>query len=354
MDYYEILEVTEKSSISEIKKSYKRLCLKYHPDKCESSDEEEIKKWNKRFQEIQEAYNILKSKSKRKKYDENKNSTSYQSYNNTGFYGEYTYDEYNTRKSHKKGTDISITVNIDIKDLFNRKKNIKNKVRYRKLFRCKTCNGKGCYNIEVCHYCNGTGWIFESGSYMLCKNCNGKGFIEKDICASCLGSKFISKEVEESFYVESWYGKYTKNYGTIILQGKGNESEDPEGSPGNLKIQIKVVYESVKYAIQGNDVYERILIPYYDMILGTSIKHELLSGEIVNIDIKRCTMPDDMIRLYDKGLEKDTTALDFNSLFSKNGDYVIVIEPEYPSKLEDKDIEILKQLKASHENELKE
>jgi molecular chaperone DnaJ len=220
-DYYKILEVKENATEDEIKKNYRTLSKKYHPDLNPNGDE--------KFKEVVEAYNTLNDKEKRKEYDFlRKNPNSGDSLNdilNHFFRGQRT-----RQNRHEKVIRIQITV---LESYTGVEKNI----QYPKNDKCNVCNGTGG-NQKVCNTCNGNGFeikIIGTG-YMTqhfrstCSTCNGKGYILVNVCNNCTGGGVnqsmgnitlkIPKGIDDGQFIRVDGGGDFKNgiYGDLIIQ----------------------------------------------------------------------------------------------------------------------------------------
>lgn len=284
-DYYEVLEITKSSDKETIKKAYRKLALKYHPDRNAGDKNAEEK-----FKQINEAYQVLSDDSKRDIYDKYGKS----GLENSGFSGFSGKDfgdifgdlgsifesVFGSGSGFSKGrreafeSDFAIELNLSFKEaVFGCKKEIKN--IYKSY--CVECNGSGAKSKEKCHSCRGEGKVYTRNAFIsiaqTCPKCQGSGEIIKDKCPKCSGKKFTQKE--EVFSVDIIEGIDTDN--RIRASGRGNEL--PNGKRGDLYIIISVE-DDENFIRNGSDVYIEIPVFFTNIILGGSIKVPSLRGEL--------------------------------------------------------------------------
>jgi DnaJ family protein A protein 2 len=230
---YEILNVKQDASDKEIKKQYKMLALKWHPDKNPNNVEESKKK----FEEIANAYQILSDPKKREIYD--KYGEEGLTENNSGFSAEDMFSHIfqngafnNMRKQKRKVKEIIYPVKVSLKDLYMGKTIVCN-ININKL--CTLCSGKGCSKLDKCNKCNGSGVVVITKKLgpnmmqqmqMVCPNCHGEREIKdkSTICNNCNGECLIN--VNEEFKLNVNRGM--KNKSAHIYECEGNEMRDCE------------------------------------------------------------------------------------------------------------------------------
>lgn len=307
-DLYEILGVSRNASLDEIKKAYKKLVIKWHPDRNKGSKEAEEK-----FKEIAAAYAILSDPQKKDRYDRfgtiDDDATTGAGFD-FGDIFEHMGDMFGSmfgmggrsrqHQSPQQGTSIKMQVGVSIKDILDGK--FEKDVKYDCKVRCHSCNGKGGEDVTDCPYCHGTGMITETQRYGIqqiiqsshpCHHCNGTGKIVKNKCKTCNGTGFEVKE--KSVHVSV---NYPKNGQEILFKGMGYESKSPGMPAGDLLIVLAYNYDRSKYVIKPDEggymtIYERVDIPYYDAILGTSklkgteYKHKLENGKEISVNIPK-------------------------------------------------------------------
>jgi molecular chaperone DnaJ len=308
-DYYNILGVNKNASEDEIKKMFKKLALKYHPDKNNGD-----KSFEEKFKEINEAYSILNDKIKKSKYDStSKFGNNYSPYSNNnygfnfddifnGFKDGFNFDNYDyfgssfkNYSGYKENLDIKLNLNVSLKDIYN---NNTIKLVYNKYISCPDCNGTGFDNKSesyTCDVCNGKG-IYNRKK---CPYCDGKGKIFSAKCKRCNGEKVILNKMEIN--LNNTY-KIKLGNSEDILRGYGNQSKYFKDKKGNLILNIKYVnidkYELLndKFLLHNYDIH------YQDAIDGSEIEYELLDDTKIKIKIPTKSKDKDIIRVKDKGL----------------------------------------------------
>jgi len=212
-DYYNILGIDKNASISDIKAAYKKLALKYHPDKCKPEEREANEA---EFKKIKTAYETLSDENKKREYDLGGSLGSMGSFHNF----------FNLFETQEQMYNITVNVPVTLLEVFTGA--IKT-VNYNKNVRCETCDCKGYLkpeDVNRCSPCNGTGFIdqiIQMGFLRQimknqCNSCQGKGTVILKPCNMCNGNKIISKEVS----VNLKFPKGIKNGDSINLKQKGN------------------------------------------------------------------------------------------------------------------------------------
>lgn len=198
-DYYKILGVSEDVTDEELKKAYRRLSMKYHPDKQGGKSDKEKKEAEEKFKEIAEAYSVLSDPQKKQEWQMGGQSFNFSEGDPFDIFSNFFY----RTPQQPKGQSLRIAITISIKEaLFGTKKTIK----YRRKIICPNCSGKGTSKnskIEICNTCHGRGQIYKQvGPWQQiidCPNCLGKGKIIKNPCPKCHGEGLI--EAEESIEI---------------------------------------------------------------------------------------------------------------------------------------------------------
>ncbi|RDU62629.1 molecular chaperone DnaJ [Helicobacter sp. MIT 14-3879] len=284
-DYYEVLEIAKNSDKEVIKKAYRKLALKYHPDRNAGDKEAEEK-----FKQINEAYQVLSDDSKREIYDRY-GKAGLESSGFSGFSGRDFGDIFGdlgsifesvfgqgfskrNRTSDNFESDFAIELKLSFKEaVFGCKKEIKNKFKQY----CKTCKGSGAKTKEKCRSCGGEGRIYSRNGFMTftqtCPKCEGIGESIKDKCETCNGKKYTIKE--ENIKIDIPEGIDTDN--RIRATERGNEL--PNGKRGDLYIIIEVE-EDEHFIRDKDDIYIEIPVFFTNIILGGSIKVPSLRGEL--------------------------------------------------------------------------
>lgn len=358
-DYYNILGVNKNATAKEIQKAYKKAALKYHPDKQVGKTEEEKKAAEEQFKLVAEAYECLSDENKKQHYDtfgtmdnfangNGFNTTEWGNMNDpfemfanmfgggrSSFRGGFSGSAAQQQK-RQPGNDVRMRIPVTIEDIFN---GVTKKVKYKRYVRCATCHGEGGSGVKTCSRCGGTGQIMETKqtpfgyaqNIRTCPVCHGAGETVTNQCATCNGTGF--KEVEEIIELNLPAGMQNGN--GFQVTGKGSEAKSSLGSNGNFIAIVQYQINSDKYVVEGNDVLERIYIPYYDILLGCNYKVKLPNGKEHTLNIESCTPEGKVIRLYKEGI---------NNI----GDYYFEIHYQFPEKLSDADRKAMEQIKVNN------
>ncbi len=362
-DYYDILGVSKDASQEKIKKSYRRLAHKHHPDK--GGDEEKFKK-------INQAYNVLSDEKKRSQYDRfgkagaSAGASGFdfggeQGYQGQGFnfdFGSGGFDNMGdvfeqifsnfggqrrsrtkTRKKTNKGNDIKVDVEVKLEDILTQ---TKKEINLSKMVDCPKCNGTGAENtkdIKTCPKCNGSGKIQQErrtifGAFAqerACPKCNGQGKIIKNTCNKCNGEGRIQKQ--ETIEVTIPAG--VENGQLLKLSGKG-EAAYREGEPGNLYIRIHVK-NNTSFRREGKSLYLTKKIPYSLATLGGKTKFKTIIGKTISLKIPSGIKSGKILKVKRKGVPHLSGR--------SRGDLFVKIKVDIPDDLNKKQKEALKKLK---------
>ena len=351
-DYYEILEVSKGASKEEIKKAYKKLAVKHHPDKGGDAE---------KFKELSEAYAVLSDENKRKQYDQfghagfdqrfsqedifrnaDFNSIFEEVFGNSGFNGSIFESFFGNqrRRGEERGQDLSCEVEISFDDAVI---GVNKEIRIPISQACKECNGSGAENndLKECRYCNGLGQIRKEkrtlfgvfSSISQCDECNGRGKIVKTRCKECKGSGIITEEKKLKIDIPAGID----NENQIRLSGRGDVNSFGR-NPGDLYIIVKVK-EHEKFVRDGYDIHLEAPVSFYTAVIGGEIEIPTLKGKS-KLKIPSGTKSNTTFRLKEKGLKH----LNYNHY----GDQYIKVIIEVP-KLNSKQKELLKKFDDSLE-----
>ena len=359
-DYYKILGVDRNASEQDIKKAYRKMSLKYHPDRQVGKSESEKKAAEEKFKEAAEAYDTLGDKDKKQQYDNPGFGPGGFSFDFNGFGGNPFADMFGHRGPQQNnsadyiGETTYANLVIDLKDLYNLGYK---KVSYLKKERCSVCNGDGGTGKQTCPHCHGTGMItktqmqgntiFQSSSP--CPHCHGTGYTIEHKCNSCSGIGFNTKLKEYNFDMSSVsMGILSKNGSRINVGQYGSDSKNPSGNQGDLILTVKLAIDTNKYAIMnGVDVYERVKIPFVDMVLGTSLEVKLPNNKTYKVNVPECTQPGTKLKLNGKGLSDNGNHI---TATHRVGDYIIVVEPVFPESITKEQHKILEKYKSNEKD----
>jgi len=319
-DYYEILEVNKNASQEDLKKAFRKLALKYHPDRNQGNKEAEEK-----FKEASEAYEVLSDASKRARYDQfghagvdSSNGAAYSSgfSNFSGFsdfsdvfgdifgdiFGASSHSRGGSRRSNaKKGTDIELKIIIDFEAaVFGTEKELTYTVEKA----CDKCSGSGVEGNAkptVCPECKGRGEVYiKQGFFSIsrtCPRCGGKGTINTNPCTKCKGSSVT--RTSKKLMVKIPAG--IENGQTLKLNGEGNAGKEG-GSAGALYLTVSV-NEHLFFKRDGIDLYCEVPITLSQAILGDEIEIPTIEGK-VKMKIPEGTQSGKLFRLNNKGVYK--------------------------------------------------
>jgi molecular chaperone DnaJ len=348
-DYYNILGISKNATDEEIKKAFRKLALKYHPDK-NPDDPTAVEK----FREASEAYQILSDPDKRNQYDTygyvfNEGAQSARGSGNfqSGFstiFDEFFSDAFSdffggrrpnqtNRRSPQRGNDIEYTLNLDFMEAA---KGIKKTITIPVLVNCEKCGGTGAKSsaFENCTTCNGTGKIHQRHGFLtvssVCPHCMGMGEIIKEKCTYCKGEgqTRTNKDIE----VEIPAG--VEDGMTLKLSQRGNEGKF-RGVAGDLYINMHIK-EHTYFKREGRDITLEVQITFIDAILGTTIEVPTIHGK-QNLKIKPGIQPGETITIRGAGLP-DIKGYGL-------GNEIIKINVLLPQNLTNKQIELLNEFK---------
>ncbi|MEK7604519.1 MAG: molecular chaperone DnaJ [Patescibacteria group bacterium] len=344
-DYYSVLGVDKKATPDDIKKAFRKLAHKYHPDKG-GTDES-------KFKEITEAYSILSDERKRREYD-----TYGQAFPGGGAaagagaqgnpFGGFDFSQFQQgfgqggvefdfgdifgdifggrggRRATPRGRDISIDLEIPFKDaVFGTTRT----VLLAKVSTCSTCSGSGAKpgtTLDTCSTCNGSGRIHETRNSILgqfssvrtCNVCEGTGKISKEKCADCKGHGVKRKEEEMKINIPAGID----NGEMIRLPGKGEAVKT--GTPGDLYVKIHVKPHPA-FRRDGFNLIMDLPVKLTDALLGTTVSVETLEGKTLEVKIPVMHKVEELLRVAGKGIPVE----------GGRGDLIIRLEVALPHKL---------------------
>ena len=353
-DYYKILGVDKNSDKREIKKAYRKLALKYHPDKNPSKDAEE------KFKNISEAYAVLSDDQKRKMYDTYGHAGIDQQYSTEDifrgvdfgdifggmgfdfndifeqFFG-HRYGFSGSRRVRRRGADLRYDIEIGLQDAYN---GLETEIRVPRVEICDECNGSGAEkgsSIKKCPQCNGSGQIKHTrrtafgmfSQVTPCNKCHGQGTMIERYCGKCNGNG----NIQVTRTIDIKIPKGVDNGSQLRLAGEG---ESAYGGSGDLYIVIHIKKDNT-YRRNNADLYMSKTVSYPDATLGTKINVETIGGDLERIKIPEGTEYGDIIRVKNKGMPY---------LRGRGyGDLFIEIKIETPKRLSRKARKLLEELK---------
>lgn len=352
-NYYEILGVNKNASDDEIKKAFRTLSKKYHPDRHSAKPENERKMYEEKMKEINEAYATLSDPQKRQEYDNpyashggfgDISEMMREAMNHMGFGGFGGFRNRNQQKPKRTGSHIKHEVRVGINEILH---GLRTEIRYKRNIRCNHCHGKGGEKKIVCPYCHGQGWIEETRSSqnaiftssIPCPHCHGQGFKYEKPCNYCHGSGF--EEKEEVIHVDFEPGMMPDT--PFIAVGKGNESPDENGVDGNFYAVPVFDFDRSKYNLDNfPHIIHKINLNWIDALLGGKMTLKLEGLGERTVEVKECTKPGDTILLAKQGAR-----IKSNDMFTNDvvGDYILYVDYKFPNKLSDEQKRYLKKIK---------
>ena len=350
-DLYEVLGVAKTASEDEIKKSYRKLAMKYHPDRFASATEAEKKDAEEKFKEINHAYEVLSDAQKKSNYDQFGSEDGPQAQDFSGFQSGDPFGGFNpfgdifssffggerqgsAQTSSGRGTDIHLGVDLTLEEAYS---GIDKTLEFDRSCKCSSCNGFGTRNGQpaaVCSRCKGTGRIRHVQNSIFgqtittttCNVCNGKGKEIKEKCTKCQGTGLEKKKIIKTIHIPA--GVDTDR--TMIVRGEGNVGTG-EGN-GDLIIHINVILSN-EYRRDGDILYKDLPISFYEAAVGADIEVKTLKGK-TKVKIPAGVQTGTKIRVRDYGMSI------LNS--SSHGDLYLVIKVETPKSLNQAQKDILK------------
>lgn len=344
-DYYEVLGVDRSADDKEIKKAYRRLAMKYHPDRNPDDSEAEEK-----FKEATEAYEILSDDQKKAAYDQyghagvDPNAGGGAGFGSGGFsdiFGDVFGDIFGGgggggRSRSSRGSDLRYNLELDLEDAV-RGKTVK--IRVPTQVKCNPCGGTGAAKgskPETCGTCHGAGQVrMQQGFFSVqqtCPHCRGRGTIIKDPCSSCHGTGV--QEEQKTLSVKVPPGVDTGD--RIRLSGEG-EAGAQGGPSGDLYVQVTVKDHPI-FVRDGRNLYCDVPITFVDAALGGELEVPTLDGR-VKLKIPAETQSGKMFRLRGKGVEPVRGG--------PAGDLMCRVVVETPVNLSKKQKDLLREFQAT-------
>jgi len=356
-DYYEVLGISRDAAEGDIKKAYRQMALKFHPDKNPGDKEAEDK-----FKEAAEAYEVLSDSNKRSRYNQFGHQGVGGAAGNGGYgmnmddifsqfgdiFGNHNpFESFfggggqsNGRRYVNRGSNLRIKVKLTLEEIA---KGVEKKIKVNKKVACSSCTGTGAQNgssFAKCNTCNGSGQVRRVTNTILgqmqtastCPTCQGEGQTITNKCKSCHGQGTMPGEEVISINIPPGVGEGMQ----ITVSGKGNAAERG-GVPGDLLIVIEEV-EDVNLKRDGNNLHYDLYISIPDAALGTSLEVPTVDGK-AKIKIEPGTQGGKVLRLKGKGLPQ------LNTHF--RGDLLININVWTPQTLTSDEKKLLEKLKLS-------
>lgn len=328
-DYYEVLGVSKTATPDEIKKAYRKLAIKYHPDRNPDNKEAEDK-----FKEAAEAYEVLSNEEKRQKYDQFGHSMGPQGFGGQGGYyssggmsmedifsqfGDIFGGHFNfgggfsgaaggrqtryARKPQRRGSDLRITVKMNLAEIAT---GVDKTLRIPTNVKCEFCNGTGAKDgtaLNTCPTCHGTGTVSQvvqgffgpQEAVSVCPQCEGEGKVISEVCTHCHGDGTQRKDELVSFHIPAG----VQDGMTLTVKGKGNAPRR-----GGVNGDLLVVIQEVKHPElirDGNDIIYNLMLDVSTAALGGAVEVPTITGR-ARLNIPAGTQPGKVLRLRGKGI----------------------------------------------------
>ncbi|WAA10366.1 molecular chaperone DnaJ [Fervidibacillus albus] len=343
-DYYEVLGVSKDATKEEIKRAYRKLSKKYHPDINKAPDADE------KFKEITEAYEVLSDEQKRAQYDQFGHADPNQGFGGfgQGDFGGFGFDDIfetffgggRSRRrdpnAPKQGADLQYTMNLTFEEaVFGKETDIE----IPREEDCSTCHGTGAKpgtKPETCPHCHGTGQMSTEQSTpfgrivnrRVCYHCNGTGKIVKEKCPTCHGSGKVKKRKKIHIKIPAGIDDGQQ----LRVAGQGEPGVNG-GPPGDLYIVFYVKSHEF-FQREGDDIYCEVPITFVQAALGDEIEVPTLNGK-VKLKIPAGTQTNTKFRLRGKGVQ--------NVRGNGVGDQHITVKIVTPTKLTEKQKQLLRE-----------
>jgi molecular chaperone DnaJ len=351
--YYEILGVDKKASKDDVKKAFRTLAHKYHPDK-KGGDE-------KKFKEISEAYSVLSDDKKRAEYDAYGRVFSDGSGPGAGGFDGFDFSQFGgfggqagfdiniddlfggfsdifggRRRGERRGRDISIDIELQFKEsIFG----VERRVLLTKDAACARCTGSGAEpgtKTKTCGTCNGKGAVVESqrspfGTFSVsreCPTCHGAKTVPEKACTQCSGRGVERKQDEITIAVPPGIEN-----GQVIRMSQMGEAVQG-GTPGDLYIKLHVAADT-RFRREGYNLITDLPVKVTDALMGAEYTVHTLDGD-VQVTVPQLRSTDEILRVKGKGVPHGS---------GKRGDLLVRVRVEFPQKLSREAEELLKKLK---------
>lgn len=354
-DYYEVLGVPKDADDAKIKKAFKHLAIKYHPDRNKDPDAGE------KFREINEAYQVLSDPDKRRAYDqfgfegvERQGAAGaggdpfggFSDFFSQGGFEDIFSEVFGGARARRQsevdlsGHSLRARVVITLEEAV---RGVKKKIKLTTYVPCEKCNATGSKSKQApkaCPHCHGTGQVMMRQGFMAisqpCPNCHGTGKVVADPCPSCKGSGRVKVTREVEFNIPAG----VDDGNTLTLHGQG-EAGMLGGQAGDLYVQIRV-QEHELFERDGSDLHCELPISFTTAALGGKVEIPTLDGRL-SVTIKAGTQNGAVLRIPGKGVKS------YNS--SVPGNLYCHVIVEIPVNLTDKQKEILEEYRKTEEGD---
>lgn len=354
-DYYEVLGVNKNATDDELKKAYRKLAKKYHPD----ANPDNKKEAEAKFKEVNEAYENLSDPQKRRMYDQFGHAGPQGFGGNSGFYSQgfegfdvdlgdifssFFGGGFGGRSSRArnsgptKGASLRYDIEITFEEAFL---GVEKEISFNREETCSTCKGSGAKpgtTVNTCSMCNGTGQVTQMQTTILgqmqttrtCPNCHGEGKIVTEHCETCRGKGKVRKATKIKVKIPQGIDDGQ----TVILRGEG-AAGTKGGEKGDLFITVHLKKHKI-YTRKQSNVYCEIPVTITQATLGANIDVPMVDGSIEKCKIPEATQTGTKFRIKGKGFKNP------NSSYA--GDFIFTVIVQTPKKLSKEQRTLLEQL----------
>ena len=355
-DYYETLGVKKDATKVEIKKAFKKLAMKYHPDRAPADKKQE---YEDKFKEINEAVSSLGDENKRQQYDQfgsaafsgGAGGAGHQGFDfsdvmsqfRSGSFGNFddVFDHLfgGGGSSHRgsrarRGSDLLYEMEVSLEDAFS---GTEEDIQLNKLEKCKGCEGRGAHKFESCHHCSGSGYMKRTqrtafGLFQQtgpCPYCHARGELPQDSCSDCGGEGLVRKKKKIEVKIPAGVDDGMR----LRVTGEGEVGKN-NGPNGDLYVQIHL--KPHKYFTRKNeDLHITVPISFSQAAIGDEIDVPTIDGK-AKLKIPEGTQTETILRMRDKGLPSLRGGY--------HGDQMVKVHVEVPKKLSKKQKGLIKEL----------
>ena len=359
-DYYEVLGVDKNASEEDIKKAYRKIAIKYHPDRNPGSKEAEEK-----FKEAAEAYDVLHDPQKRQQYDQfgfDGPMGGFGGFSGGGFSMDDIFSMFGDvfggrggfsgfsgfgggshQPAQHRGSDLRLKVRLSLQEVAT---GVTKKFKVRKDVTCQHCHGTGAEDgsgTETCATCHGSGVVTRTTQSLfgmmqtqsVCPTCQGEGKVIKNKCHECHGTGIVKGDEVVEIKIPAGVAE-----GMVVnVPGKGNAAVH-NGIPGNIQVFIEEEPNST-FVRDGSNLIYNLLLDFPTAALGGTAEIPTVDGSKVKIKIEPGTQPGKTLRLRDKGLR------DVQGYGRDTGDLIVNISIFVPKELSKDEKKALEEMQKS-------